>query len=352
MGIVTAATRGRMRAAVLAAPRRIVVREVAAPGAPGRGEALVRVTAVGICRSDLHYYLHGRIGSQVIRHWPQTLGHEPAGEVVALGPGVRGVKRGDRVAIEPAQPCGHCRECRSGRPNICTHHRFLGLPGSPGALAEFLVVPAANLVRVPRHVSARETAALEPLAIGLHAVRLLGRAPRTAAVVGAGPVGLCVLTALRHAGTRVTIADYLPARLAVARRMGAARVVRIAPGRPMRDQAARFGDHPVVVEAGGTRAAVELALRAVRPGGTVALIGIMDEEATPVNLHVARRKELTIINVRRSNGELHEAARLVATGRINLKPMLTHRGGLGDTARFFALVNRRADGVVKAVVEP
>jgi L-iditol 2-dehydrogenase len=342
-----------MRAAVLAAPRRIVVREVPAPRAPRRGEALVRVTACGICRSDLHYYLHGRIGSQVIRIWPQTLGHEPAGDVVAVGPGVRGIRPGNRVAIEPAIPCGRCRECRAGRPNICTRHRFLGLPGMPGALAESLVMPVANLVRVPRSVSAAEAAALEPLAIGLHAVRLLGRrALRAAAVVGAGPVGLCVLAALRAAGARVTICDYVPARLRVARRMGAARAVLIRPRRPMRDQAAALGDLAVVFEAGGTPEAVDLALRAVWPGGTVALIGIMDGDRTPVNLHVARRKELTILNVRRSNGELAAAARMVASGKINLRPMLTHRGGLPDAASFFALVNRRASGVVKAVIEP
>ncbi len=344
--------RPMMRAAVLVRPRRIEVRRVPSPPPPGRGEALVRVTAVGICRSDLHYWLHGRIGSQVIRRWPQVLGHEPAGEVVRTGPGVRGLKPGDRVAIEPAVPCGRCRECRTGRHNICAQVKFLGLPGRPGALAEYLVMPAANLVKVPARVTPAETAALEPLAIGLHAVRLVGKPPRSAAIIGAGPVGLCLLAALRSGGTRVTVADFVPARLRVARRMGAAATIRISPRRPMVAQATSLGDPALVFEAGGTPSAVDLALRAVRPGGKVALVGIMDGSLTPVNLHVARRKEMTILNVRRSNGELAAAARLVASGRINLQPMLTHRGGLAATARFFSLVNRRADGVIKAVIEP
>src|SRR6185503_10736819 len=176
-----------MQTAALTARRRIGPVAMTIPR-PGRTGVLVRVRAVGICRSDLHYYMEGRIGSQVIRKYPQVLGHEPAGEVVRVGAGVRGLKPGDRVAIEPAIPCGRCAECRRGRPNICGHGRFLGMPAQPGALAEYLVMPAENLVKVARHVSFAAAAALEPMAIGLHAVSLLGRSlGRTATVVGAGP---------------------------------------------------------------------------------------------------------------------------------------------------------------------
>jgi len=342
-----------MRAARLTGPRRIAVAAVRRP-VPGRGEALVRVRAVGVCRSDLHYWLHGRIGNQVIRRWPQTLGHEPAGVVTALGPGVRNLKPGDRVAIEPAVPCGRCAECRAGRGNVCGRVRFLGMPGQPGALAEFLAHPAACLVRVPRSVGDEEAAALEPLAIGLHAVRLLhGRPLARALVVGAGPVGLCILAALRLRRARVTACDPVPARLAVARRMGAARAVRVDARAPARRTArALGGPFDAVFEAAGTAAAVELALRAARPGGTVALAGIPDGDTIPYHAHLARRKELVIVNVRRSNGELREAVRLVAAGRVRLGPLLTHRGGLDDAGRLFALVHRRGDGVVKAVIHP
>jgi L-iditol 2-dehydrogenase len=348
-----------MRAARLIAPRKIAVRRAPRP-VPGRGEALVRVRAVGICRSDLHYYQHGRIGDQVIRRYPQTLGHEPAGEVVAVAPGVTAVRPGDRVAVEPAVPCGLCPVCRAGLANACPRVRFLGMPGQPGALAEELALPARNLVRIPGSLTFGEAAALEPLAIAIHAIRLLaarrapaGARPREALVVGAGPVGLCVVAALAARGVRVTACDYLPGRLRAARRMGAFRVRRVAEGAPMRAAARGLGrDWPHVYEAGGTPEAVALAVHAARPGGSVALIGIADGDAVPVPLHVARRKELTLVNVRRSNGELKEAARLAASGRVRLAPMLTHAGSLEDAARLFELVGRRAGGVIKAVIVP
>ncbi len=344
----------KMRAAVLISPRRIAVRSVPHPGRPGRGEALVRVTACGICRSDLHYWESGRIGNQVIRRWPQRLGHEPAGRVVAVGAGVRGFRAGDRVAIEPAIPCGRCAQCRAGRGNLCGRVDFLGMPGRAGAFAEFLRRPVSSLVKVPASVSDAEAAALEPLTIGVHAVALLGRGPvPAAAVIGAGPVGLCVIAALRALKrTRIVAGDLVAARLRAARRMGAARVVRVSATRSMRDQAAPFGAPAVVIEAGGTPSALDLALHAVAPGGTVLVIGIMDGVTVPVNLHAARRKELTLVNVRRSNGELPEALRLVASGRVDLRPMLTHTGGLADAGRLFRKVHRRADGAIKAVIVP
>jgi threonine dehydrogenase-like Zn-dependent dehydrogenase len=155
---------------------------------------------------------------------------------------------------------------------------------------------------------------------------------------------------LRHAA--VTACDYVPARLAVARRMRADRTVRIDPRRAMARQAAALGSPEVVVEAGGTTASLDLAIRAARAGGTIAVIGIMDEDLTPVNLHVARRKELVILNVRRSNGELHACIRLLASRRVDLRPMVTHQGGLGDAERLFRLAAGRSGGVVKALILP
>lgn len=314
----------------------------------------MRVTACGICRSDLHYWAAGRIGNQVIRRWPQLLGHEPAGRIEALGAGTKGFRVGDRVAIEPAIPCGRCARCRAGRGNICSRVDFLGMPGQPGAFAESLRRPVASLFRVPASVSDAEAAGLEPLTIGVHAVRLLGaRRVPAAAVIGAGPIGLCVLAALRALKrARVTIGDFEPARLRAARRMGAARVVRVSPSRPMRDQAASFGGPDVVVEAGGTATALDLAIHAVAPGGLLLVIGIMDGATVPVNLHAARRKELTIINVRRSNGEIRQAVALLVSRRVNLKPMLTHTGGLADAARLFRQVHLRKRGAIKAVIVP
>jgi L-iditol 2-dehydrogenase len=227
------------------------------------------------------------------------------------------------------------------------------MPGRAGALAEYVVMPAGNLVRLPRSVSFDEAAALEPMSIGLHAVRLVNQPVSAAAVVGAGPIGLSVLAALRLRRSRVTVFDFLPVRLRAAKRMGARRVIRVTPASPMAVNAARAGrKFGFVFEAGGTRSAVDLALELAAPGGTVALIGIHEEDSTPVNLHTARRKELILINVRRSNGELGECVRLVAAGRIDLTPMITHRAGLGGAARAFRMVERYRNGAIKAIINP
>lgn len=342
-----------MRAAMLAGPRRIRVVMVPVPR-PRPGEALVRVRAVGICRSDIHYYQTGRIGDQVIRKWPQALGHEAAGEVWQVPRGARGIRVGDRVAIEPATPCGRCIHCRKGRGNICTGVKFLGMPGNPGAFAEFIAMPPKNLVRLPARATFEEGVALEPMAIGLHSVRLFGRHIPEAAVIGMGPVGLSVLAALRvESGARVTAFDFLPYRLRAARVMGAIGVVRVSRAWAPAATSIKAGRKwDFVIEAGGTEGAVELAIELAEPGGTVALIGIHDGARTPLNLHMARRKELVILNVRRSNDELGECVRMVASGKLDLSPTISHRGRLEDTDRFFGMAEKYRDGVVKAVINP
>ena len=352
----------KMKAAMLVGPRRIRVMDVPLPR-PKPGEALVRVRAVGICRSDIHYYQTGRIGDQVIKKWPQALGHEAAGEVWQVPAGgrvrlegarPRGISVGDRVAIEPATPCGKCVYCRRGRGNICIGVKFLGMPGNPGAFAEFISIAPANLVKLPGRATFEEGVALEPMAIGLHSVRLFKERIPEAAVVGVGPVGLSVLAALRmEFNSRVAVFDYLPYRLRVAKVMGAVTQVRINRGTvPLKDSIKNGRKWEFVFEAGGTGEAVELALDLAAPGGSVALIGIHDGARTPVNLHMARRKELNLFNVRRSNDELGECVRMVASGKLDLSPTISHRGRLEDADRFFAMAERYRDGVVKAVINP
>jgi L-iditol 2-dehydrogenase len=337
-----------MWAALLAGPRKIIARKIPVP-VPRAGEALVRVRAVGICRSDIHYYRDGRIGDQVIRKWPQLLGHEAAGEAWTVPAGERRVRVGERVAIEPATPCGRCIYCRQGRGNTCPSVGFLGMPGNPGAFAEFITMRTENLVKLPARATFEEGVALEPMAIGLHAVRLFPGRIREAAVVGVGPVGLAVLAALRmEHKARVTVFDRLPGRLRVAKVMGAVAGVRVGRGPAVLP--GRKWDF--VFEAGGTEGSVELSLALAAPGGGVALIGILDGARSPVNLHLARRKELVLRNVRRSNDELGECVRMVASGRLDLSPMISHRGGLEDTAKFFRLAEEYRDGVVKAVINP
>ena len=320
---------------------------------PGAGEVLVRVRAVGICRSDVHYFRQGKIGNQVIRKFPQLLGHEPAGEIVELGRGVRGMRPGDRVAIEPAMPCGKCAECRRGAGNTCPAVKFLGMPGQNGAFAQYMAVPAENVAKIPRAISFEIGAALEPLAVGMHAVKLAGKRMKRALVIGVGPIGLCITAVLKARGVWVEACDFLPARLSAARKMGAKSTVLFTRKASLKGMLRALSPRPdVVFEAGGTASAVSLALNAAGPGGKVMLVGITEEDAIPVNLHTARRKELTIINVRRSNGELEECINMVASGKIDLRPMITHRGKLARAHELFLLAEGYRNGVIKPVVIP
>ena len=335
---------------MLTGPRRIRVMDVPLPRLRP-GEVLIRVRAVGICRSDIHYFQTGRIGDQVIRRWPQALGHEASGEVWHVPAGISGFRRGDRVAIEPATPCGKCVHCRGGRGNICTRVKFLGMPGNAGAFAEYISMGTKNLVKLPGRATFEEGVALEPMAIGLHSVRLTGARIPEAAIIGAGPVGLSVLAALRaEFRSKVSVFDYFPFRLDAARVMGACNVFKA--GRDSRAGYQPGRKWEFVFEAGGTEEAVESALEIAAPGGMVSLIGIHDGARTPVNLHMARRKELVILNVRRSNDELAECVRMVGTGRLDLSSTISHRGGLEDAGRFFLMVERYGNRVIKAVINP
>ncbi|MCM8757057.1 MAG: alcohol dehydrogenase catalytic domain-containing protein, partial [Candidatus Omnitrophica bacterium] len=159
-------------------------------------EVLIQVKCVGICGSDVHYFLHGRIGDQIVRE-RIILGHELAGQVVQVGPRVTKVKKGDRVAVEPGISCGQCSQCHQGKPNLCSRVIFLGTPPVDGALREFLVMPEGNVIKLPEQLSYREGALAEPLAIGVYAVGLSRFKPgQTVAVIGAGPIGLSVIFTL------------------------------------------------------------------------------------------------------------------------------------------------------------
>jgi L-iditol 2-dehydrogenase len=307
---------------------------------PGPGQTLVRVTAVGICGSDLHWWDEGGIGdSQLSR--PLVLGHEGAG-VIESGP-----RRGERVAIDPAIPCGGCRSCRSGYRNLCPRVRFAGHGGTDGALREFMAWPADLLFPLPDELSDVDGAVLEPLGVALHAYDL-GHLPlgSTAAVVGCGPIGLLVIQVLRAAGAgSVVAADPRPHRREAAAAAGADRVSEPAG---LADLAGGRAD--VAFEIAGTSDAVQLAMDVTRPGGRVVLAGIPDDDLTTFRASAARRKGLTIAMVRRMNEAYPRAISMAAQGRVDLRAVVSDRMPLTETAGAFGAAARRAG--LKVVVEP
>jgi L-iditol 2-dehydrogenase len=310
-----------------------LAREPVPAAAPGL--TLVRVTAVGICGSDLRWWDEAGIGDARLDR-PLVLGHENAG-VIAEGP-----RRGQRVAIDPAIPDGTCESCLRGYRNLCPQVRFAGHGGTDGGLREYLAWPTELLHPLPGALSDTDGALLEPLGVAAHAVDLGHlRLGGSAAVVGCGPIGLMIIQLLFAAGAaRVIAADPLPHRAEAAAGLGAVLIGGSPAG----------ADVDTAFEVAGTDAAVDAAMAAARPGGRVVLAGIPGHDRTSFRASAARRKGLTIAMSRRMNDAYPRAIALAGSGRVDLASLVTRRSALAQTAAAFGSAARR-DGL-KVIVEP
>ena len=309
---------------------------------PAGGEVLLRVGAVGICGSDLHWWGEASIGDARLTR-PLILGHEIAGEI-AYGP-----QAGRRVVIEPAIPCRTCDECRTGRGNLCQASRFAGHGTTDGGLRGWMSWPEDLVQAIPDDVSDVEAVLLEPAAIAVHAVDLGGLTPGSrVGVFGCGPLGLLIVQWLARQGLAGILAtDPLPHRAAAAARMGATDVVVSAPGVDF-DRASSVD---VAIEVAGTDAAVADAMQATRPGGRVVLVGIPSGDRTSFPAGLARRKGLSLLLCRRSRpGDLETAVSAVEDGAFDLGGLVSDRVPLADVARAFSIAETR--GGLKVVVEP
>jgi L-idonate 5-dehydrogenase len=335
-----------MRAAVIHAPHDLRIEDVGV-AAPGLGEVQVRIRAGGICGSDLHYFHHGGFGTVRIRE-PMILGHEVAGEVVAVGEGVTRVAPGDRVAVNPSLPCGHCRFCLAGQPNHCLDMRFYGsamrFPHVQGGFRELLVCDESQAV--PADMPAERAAFAEPLSVCLHAARqagpLLGQ---RVLVTGAGPIGaLCVMVARQAGAGEIVATDLLDEPLALVRRVGADRTLNM---RAEPDALAGYGRDKgyfdVALECSGSGPALAGAIGAVRPGGTIVQVGIGGGE-TAVALNVLVAKEISLRGTFRFHEEFAWAVRMLGAG-LDVGPLLTERVPLAEAGRAFALASDRAQAM-------
>jgi L-iditol 2-dehydrogenase len=307
----------------------------------GSGMSLVRVTAVGICGSDLHWWDEGAIGDARLTR-PLVLGHEGAG-VIADGP-----RRGERVAIDPAIPCETCRACRDGYRNLCYRIKFSGHGATDGMLREAMAWPTALLHPLPDRLSDAGGAMLEPLGVAIHSADL-GHLPfgGTASVIGCGPIGLLLIAVLKAAGASSVLAvEPLAHRREAAARLGADQVLDSAA---VLDEAYREGVD-VAFEAAGNDEGVGLAVASVRPGGRVVLAGIPGDDVIRFGASLARRKGLTIAMVRRMNEVYSRAISLAERGVVDLDSVVTSRSGLGEVQEAFGAAARRTG--LKAIVEP
>ncbi len=302
----------------------------------GPGTSLVRVTAVGICGSDLHWYAEAAIGDARLDA-PLVVGHEFAGVVVG------GELDGRRVAVDPAQPCRACGACLRGDRNLCPYMVFAGHGGCDGALREYLVWPTDLLHPLPDTVSDAEGAMLEPLGVAIHALDLAHlRLGASVGVFGAGPIGLLLVQLARAAGAGTVLAvGPLPHRREAAARAGAQVV--LAPG-----DAGYPEDLDLAYEVSGTDEALPAAMRAVRPGARVVLVGIPDKDRTSFPASTARRKGLSLVMVRRMRETYPRAIRAV-TGGVDVASLVTRRFPLEAAAEAFAWARDRTG--LKTLVE-
>lgn len=331
----------------------MTLREAPMPVLSRATDVLVKMACVGICGSDVHYFSEGGIGSQRVEY-PWTVGHEGAGIVEDVGATVTRVKLGDRIAFDPAQPCGECDQCRAGRPHTCRHQKFLGCPQQvEGCLAEYLILPERSCYVIPETMSLEEAAIVEPLSIAVYALALSVPMPGTAiGILGAGPIGLSVLLPAKAQGaSRVYMTDKIEARLQMASRAGADWV-----GNPDTEDVVAAIAHrepellDVVFECSGQQEAMDQGIQLLKPGGKLLLIGIPAINRVSFDISLLRRKEICIQNVRRQNNCVQRAIDIIAHKEIDVNVMVTHRIPFTETQKGFDMVADYQDGVVKAMV--
>jgi len=309
---------------------------------PDLGEVLIRVRAVGVCGSDVHWLSKGCIGEEEVKA-PGVLGHEFSGQV------------GDSnqlVAVDPAINCRVCKYCCEGNPNFCSALRFAGNPGQDGALREYVTWPEHLLYALPESFTAEDGVMLEPLGVALHSFDLAHGFPgMKIAVIGCGPIGLLVVQLARLTGASEILAtDPLQHRLEVAREMGATKIFDTSDGEVDAILAHTGEGVDVAIEAAGENEAVEVAIGVAKPGARVVLIGIPPDDRTSFRSSVARRNGLTIKLVRRMKHTYPRAIELVRKGLIEVGSLVTHRFPMKCFEKAFEVASKREG--LKVIIEP
>ncbi|MGF6231917.1 D-xylulose reductase [Inquilinus ginsengisoli] len=332
-----------MRALVLERQRELSLREIDLPRTLGPGDVRIKIDTVGVCGSDVHYYTHGRIGPFVVKE-PMVLGHEAAGTVTEVGPGVTSLKPGDRVCMEPGIPDLTSKASKLGLYNVDPSVVFWATPPVHGCLTPEVVHPAGFTFKLPDNVSFAEGAMVEPFAVGLQAaVKARIQPGDFAVVIGAGPIGImAALAALAGGCSRVLISDLLPEKLAIAERYPGITGVNIRETK-LADAVAAATDGwgaDVVLEASGSPRAYPGIFDAVRPGGCLVVIG-MPVEPVAVDLVAAAAKEVRIETVFRYANVYDRAIAMIASGKVDLKPLISHTYGFEDSITAF---ERAAEG--------
>ena len=343
-----------MKAMMLNGIKQIEMMEVPDPEIVNDNDVLIKILAVGVCGSDVHYYVSGKIGSQVVKY-PFTVGHESAGIVEKVGPGVTKVKVGDRIAVEPAVSCWECDQCKAGRHHTCRKLKFLGCPGQiEGCLSEYIVMPQESCFKIKDEMSMAQASISEPLAIGVYAVkRSVPMQNAKVAVLGMGPIGLSVmLPAMAQGAEGVYVTDKIDGRVDLAANNGATWA-----GNPDKeDIVAKIleqepGGMDVVFECCGDQEALDQAIEILKPGGKLMIIGIPEFDRFSFPVDKMRHKEVCIQNVRRQVDCVQDSLDMIDNKDFDVDFMVTHNFKFDQCKEAFDLVADYQDGVVKAMIE-
>jgi L-iditol 2-dehydrogenase len=321
----------------------------------GPHEVLIRVGACGICGSDVHGY-DGSTGRRIP---PLVMGHEAAGLIDQIGSEVRGFAVGDRVTFDSTVYCGECEFCRSGRVNLCDNRQVLGVSCGDyrrhGAFAEYVAVPERIVYKLPDGLPLEHAALIEAVSVAVHAVkRSPPKADDDVVVVGSGMIGLLVIQVLRHYGCRRLIAvDVDDDRLSLAKRLGATDVINAKNQDAVKRIAEMTEGHGLAAswEAVGATATVQTAIQCVRKGGTVTLVGNVSPNVE-IPLQAVVTRELTLYGSCASSGEYPECIELIASGAVDVTPLLSATASLDEAPRWFERLYAREPGLMKVVVTP
>jgi len=343
-----------MKAMMLTGIRQMEMKNIPEPKIVNPKDVKIRMSVLGICGSDIHYYTQGQIGSQKVQY-PFTVGHEGAGVVVEVGNAVKRVKPGDKIAIDPAMPCWECDQCRAGRHHTCRKLRFLGCPGqAEGCLMEYIVMPEDSCFPLSGKLNPSHGSISEPLAIGVYAVKKSGGVKGLRiGIIGFGPIGMSVMLAAKAQGIdSVYITDKIDERLAIAEKEGASYT-----GNPLKEnivgnilKKTELG-MDVVFECCGQQEALDQAVDILKPGGKLVVIGIPEFERWSMNVETTRRREISLQFIRRQVDCVESALDMMKSGLINIDNMISHRFPFDKTKEAFDLVADYKDGAMKVMID-
>lgn len=343
-----------MKAMMLTGIRQIEMKDIPEPQVVNPNDVKIKMSVMGICGSDIHYYTQGQIGSQKVQY-PFTVGHEGAGVVVETGSSVKTVKPGDHIAIEPAMPCWECDQCLSGRPHTCRNLRFLGCPGqAEGCLMEYIVMPEKSCFPLTGNLTPDHGSISEPFAIGVYAVKKsCATKGLNIGIFGFGPIGMSVMLASKAIGmNNICVTDKIDERLIIAQKEGAA-----ATANPLKENIINKIRNieplglDIAFECCGKQEAFDEAIELLKPGGKLVVVGIPEFDRWSMNVEVTRRREISLQFIRRQVDCVEHALEMMHDGSVNIDKMVTHRFPFAKTKEAFDLVADYRDGVMKAMID-